>query len=282
MPEEEMTPQKSPEVVKSVKTAYLFDVDGVLTDPAEKRVVEEGLFDEIDKRLKKGEPVGLITGRSNVWTMERMVKPLLDKISDKSYISNLAVIGEMGGTWVTFDEDGKHLERKLDHVMPDELKDKVRALASQKYSDSMFYDETKETMITVEMRDGHDLDNFHERQEELREDIKKLLEEQAKEYGVVNNNIATDVQRKGIDKTLAAERFLQFIKDKNIKPGRFITFGDSKSDFEMADELERRGKKVEMIFVGDKDKLGEIKKDYQIEYVGGFTSGTLKYLQRVA
>lgn len=70
------------------------------------------------------------------------------------------------------------------------------------------------------------------------------------------------------------------MRDADINPAEFETFGDSKSDFEMADELERRKKSVRMIYVGDRAKLGEVKKDYPTEYVEGFSQGTLAYLSR--
>lgn len=52
------------ETHRQVDTAYLFDVDGVLTDPVEKRVDREEIFSEIISRLQSGQPVAFNTGRS--------------------------------------------------------------------------------------------------------------------------------------------------------------------------------------------------------------------------
>lgn len=259
--------------------AYLFDIDGVLTDPSEKKVTEEGLFDQIIGRLKKGEPVGLITGRSNVFIKDRVINKLIERIDDKTILNNLVAVGEMGGTWMTVDAEGHlHEGQAQGLAIAEGLKQKVRELVESKYKDSMFFDETKTQMMTVEMNDGHNLDEFHKVREEFVKDLEEILA--GEKFKVDSASIATDIEDPHLGKALAAERFLQFVKDRGINPGRFVTFGDSKSDFEMADELARRGKKVEMVYVGDKAKLGEVSKDYPIEYIGGFTQGTLEYLSR--
>ena len=43
--------------------AWIFDVDGVITNPIEKRVTLSKIVDELIRRLKKNEPIGLNTGR---------------------------------------------------------------------------------------------------------------------------------------------------------------------------------------------------------------------------
>lgn len=272
-----------PETRREVESAYLFDIDGVLTDPVEKRVVEEGLYGEIIKRLQKGEPVGLITGRSNVFMLDRIINPLRERVSDVSILQNLAAVGEKGGTWITFDENGVPQEGKSkDLSIPEELKERVRRLIAEKYSDSMFFDETKQTMLSTEMIDGYDLADYHMKQKELEDDMRMILDEFSGDLNIDPTTIATDIENPHVGKGLAAERFLQFIRDRDIKPGRFIAFGDSKSDFEMADELERRGKKLEMVYVGHRDKMGDQRKEYPVnlDYADKFTQGTLEYLLR--
>lgn len=69
------------------------------------------------------------------------------------------------------------------------------------------------------------------------------------------------------------------MKKINLDPQEFETFGDSKSDFEMSDELYKRGKQVKMIYVGDPAKLGKFVKEYSVEYINGFSRGTLEYLK---
>ena len=49
--------------------AWIFDVDGVLTNPTEKKIVELQIFDKLIEILKSGDIVGLNTGRSLVFVM---------------------------------------------------------------------------------------------------------------------------------------------------------------------------------------------------------------------
>ncbi len=106
-----------------------------------------------------------------------------------------------------------------------------------------------------------------------------------KKYKVDATSIATDVESGYIGKALVADRFLQFLRDKGIKPEKFVAFGDSISDLEMADELLRRNQQAEFVYVGPEEKLeearakGKIKDDEVIRNVGGFTKGTLEYLR---
>jgi hypothetical protein len=269
------------ETRRIVPEADLFDVDGVLTDPAEKTVPEE-VFALLIRKLEAGSPVGLNTGRSIAWLEERLIKPMLDRVTDTSILTNFVAIGEKGGTWLTFNAEGEAHYGKAKGLptIPAELKDRVQQLVTDKYAASMFYDATKETMVTIEMHDGYDREMFHREQSALVEDLTPILADypETSSYRTDPTNIATDVESQYVGKSLGAERFLKFLKDRNIKPLEFKTYGDSASDMEMADELERRNKKVEMVYVGDRQKLGEPTKDYPVTYVPGFVHGTLSYL----
>ena len=72
---------------------------------------------------------------------------------------------------------------------------------------------------------------------------------------------------------------LKIFAKKGITPSRFITFGDSPADIEMADELATRKKEVVFVYTGDKEQLGEITKPYPIDFAAGYTQGTLEYLK---
>ena len=261
--------------------AYLFDVDGVLTDPQEKRVTEPELFDQIIIKLQRHEPVGLNTGRSIEWLVERIVTPLLEKLHDKSLLQHFIVIGEKGGTWTAFDKEGNmHHEKMEELTISHDVIEDAKVLVEQKYGDAMFFDATKETMLSIEMHDAFDLDRFHQRQKALVKDLKRLLKKYKLQniYRIDPTTIATDVESPKVGKALGADRFLQFLKKMDLEPQEFETFGDSKSDFEMSDELHKRGKKVKMIYVGDRLKLGEFPTEYPVDYIEGFCQGTLQYL----
>lgn len=275
-----------PETRKPVAKGYMFDVDGVLSHPVEKRVTDEGLYDELAKRIASGEPVALNTGRSTEWVMERFVTPLLEKVTDKNTLRNLVVIGEKGGTWTTFGELGvAHHGKSESLVVSDDLKKRIIQLVSEKYSDAMFFDETKETMISVEMHDGFDMEAFTARQAEFVADANEILRElgQEQKYNVDPTTIATDIESPHVGKALGADRFLEFLKagERSFYAAEFVAFGDSDSDLEMADELERRRLHVEFVYVGNNpDAVQARGRSYSVKTEPGFTRGTLTYLTR--
>lgn len=263
--------------------AYLFDVDGVLSDPEAKQVTEAQLFDELIYLLENGNPVCLNTGRSLAWVETRVIDPLFEKFADKSLLSHFMLVGEKGGTWMTFDENcERKRERDESITVPAFLKYEIRSLVSETFAKSMFFDESKETMISIEMQDNFDLTAYHIDQQRLIGVLEALLSkhELEKTFKIDPTIIATDIENTHVGKALGADRFLQFLDAKNLKPDAFFTFGDSKSDIEMADELAKQGKQVKFIFVGDKDKLQGVSRNYPLEFVSGFSKGTLEFLTK--
>lgn len=267
-------------ILKSIpNVAYIFDVDGVLADPKHKKVDEDLLHMILDK-LKSGEPVALNTGRSIDWVNERIIAPLSEQIEDKNIISRFFVIGEKGGTWMCFD-DNCNIKRNKEEsfVLSEDLREKVKNLVEAKYSDCAFFDETKETMISVEMKDAFEIPEFSKRQKDINAELKALLEEAIDGHRIEPSIIATDIQDKRAGKALGTDRFIHFLEERNIHPEKFIAFGDSPSDLDMADELHKQGKQVDFVFVGDQEKLGDVKRDFHIAFMEGFHHGTKRYLE---
>lgn len=273
-----------PETRRHAEEGDLFDVDGVVTDPKEKKVTDSAIYDEHIARLRTGDPICYNTGRSTGWVMERVVGPMIERMGDDtSALSNLLIVGEKGGTWGTFGEDGKlRFDAVATITVPDDLKDRVRGLIAEKYADVMFFDESKQTMISVEMVDGYDVGAFAERQTQLIEDLRIILAETGTDeaYRIDPTTIATDIESPYVGKALGSDRFLEFLKSRGIVVESFKAFGDSASDAAMADELARRGRMVEFVYVGDKPESVNRRADYPVEEVAGFSNGTLEYLRR--
>lgn len=268
-----------------VNTAWVFDVDGVITNPQEKKITEPEILEEIIKRLGKGEPVVLNTGRSIAWMKDRIQNPLTEKIKDKNILQNLLAVGEKGGTWLEFDNQNNLIEDKDDNIsVPDNLKNEIRNLINNKYSDSMFYDESKLTMISTEMKDGHSLEDYKKNQEILCVELKALLADKnfRDKFKVDPTTIATDIENVFVGKHFAIKRILEWLKKKNIKPRRYITFGDSfKSDIPMAKELHLQKLPVEFVYVGE-EKISAQAFPFVVHQTREkFEKGTLEFLESV-
>ena len=266
-------------------TAYIFDVDGVISDPGEKRPTMEGILDIIADKLAKNEPVAFNTGRSLSWMIERVITPLLAKVVDKKSLQNFFAVGEKGGTWLTFDENGKIEEYKDASIsVPLGLQQEIKELIESDFSTTTFFDDSKLTMISTEMIDGLS----QEKREQLyRPDQQKLihlLENILKNSNLENDfridptTIATDIENKHVGKDFAIKRIVKWLRDIGIKPQKYIAFGDSKSDIPMAEELHKQGLSVDLVFVGDKPINPD---DFPFPVVitkKHFEQGTLEYL----
>lgn len=263
------------------QVAYLFDVDGVLSDPVEKKVIEQDLFGQLQELLQQGNPVGLNTGRSTSWMLERIIHPFIASLDNKATLINFIAIGEKGGTWITFDSLGKMTHGEDTALaVPQAVKKAIKNLVKDKYSDAMFFDETKELMVSVEMHDKFSIQEYHERQKEFVTDAKQILKETNSEesFKIDPSTISTDIEEKHAGKALGAHLFLAWLERRGVVPEAFETFGDSPSDFAMSDELYRRGKSVTMIYVGDKKKVGEVTEQYPVVFIDGYSRGTLAHL----
>jgi hydroxymethylpyrimidine pyrophosphatase-like HAD family hydrolase len=269
---------------KHPKTAYLFDVDGVLTDLKKKRVIHPEIIDRIAGILKQGEPVALNTGRSVAW-LDRVIADLTLHFSDnKKPLENLVAVGEFGGTWGIFDTKGNMHKGKVNSIsVPSELSVNVKGIIKKKFSNSMMFDETKETMVSIEMIDGFDLDVFHDEQKMLTDELNTLLADMgySRTYDIHTDQIATNIMSPHVGKDLGASRFLEFLREKEYLPQEFIAFGDSISDLEMGKELKRRNFTVQFFYVGhheDLEKAHINEETEDVHFIGNFTQGTLDIL----
>lgn len=267
--------------MKKVSHAWLFDVDGVITHSAKKKITEPKILDEMIKRLQKGEPIALVTGRSNSWMIRQVIKPLESKAPNTEILKNFIGVGEKGATWTVF-ENG-NLKKFVDKnfVIPKEIEKEVKELIASKFSKWMFLDETKETMISVEMKDGLNISDFTPYQRQMDKILEEILENHdvEKQHKIISSRIATDIQDKRVGKDYAAQKVLKWLKSQEIEIKKFICFGDSAQDLDMAKYIFEQGLPIEFVFVGEKHLID--KKDYPFPVVlthQPCEKGTLQYL----
>jgi len=268
-----------------VPYVLIFDVDGVLTHPSEKKVTEHGLFSQFIKRLEAGEPLILNTGRAVDFMVKRILEPLEQLVADKKLLKNLFAIGEKGAVSVQYNNIGERTEYVDQSIsVPESLQIEARQIVERKFSDIAFYDATKKTMISIEMLDGLSVDEFRKKQGDLNIELKELLTRHGltAEYKVDPSRIATDVENNHVGKGLGVQKALKWLAEQKIKPEQFITFGDSPSDVAMADELHQRGLPVEFVFVGEKILLAGKKLEFPVTYtVEQCEGGTMEYLKNL-
>jgi hydroxymethylpyrimidine pyrophosphatase-like HAD family hydrolase len=263
-------------------TAWLFDVDGVLTEPEHKTVREPALFDELIRRLARGEPVGTNTGRSLTFLSAGLLDPLEARVADRHLLRGLIAIGERGSAWVTHAEDGTRTEH-LDTATPfaPALHAEVRTLLQRpEFAAVMFFDETKRTMISTELRPGKTIAEYAGPQRALVAELHAMLARHALagEYRVDPTGIATDIEYRGVGKAYGAAKFAALLEERGIYPQRYVCFGDSLSDYDMLAALTTRGDRAELVFVGEPDQLRGCDTSAVTFVRPLYAPGTLEYL----
>lgn len=230
------------------------DVDGVITNLKDKKANPQ-MLERLYQELKRDIPVALNTGRSLDAVIEKVIKPLTKNKNSKSFLKKLFVVGEKGGTWMTFDENGtpqQHVDKSIS--IPSNLQKDIKDIITANYSKSMFYDTPKKTMISTEMKDGYNIGKYEKDQRLLLVQVKKII----KRYGLEKvliielNPIALDIQHKYVGKHLGVKRILTWFRERKINVLNFTTIGDMPSDIKMAEEFHKNNFPVTHVHVGEK------------------------------
>ena len=257
---------------------WLFDIDGVLTNPQKKKV-PKALLLKLSILIDSNQPVAFVTGRSFAWAKARVIDQL-----DIKNPKNVFVSAEKGGVLSHF--TGKKWTLTIDKKLapPETLTNKVAKLIDEKFSKFMFL-EPKFTMVTIEIRDGIDLKKFHDAQKELQKYLESYLvrDNLEKEFNIDSAIIATDVENKLSGKRLGTLRVFDWLQQRNENPDQFFAFGDTRSDIDIARTVFEKGHKVEFIFTGKKNLLPNEKLPFPvILYYGKYEKGTLDFLTKIS
>ena len=271
----------SHEIVKTVPAAFLFDVDGVITNPVEKKVTEPELFDELANLLSNGVPVALVTGRALPWVVERVVTPLTNLIEDKSILDRFFVSGEFGASQIRWKNGEAYRLVDTTITLPEGLADELKE-ATKPYKTTQHIDPDKETMVSIEMNDGLAVNEFKPEQLKLARELEGLLERYSPEgkFEIHIDRIATNIKNKSTNKRYAARQVNAWLSELKLLPHQYFAFGDSSSDREMADELHAEGKSITFVFVGNEEELGARGEGYETVITQKHCDeGTLEFLK---
>lgn len=240
-------------------SAKIFDIDGVLTDPVERRVCDS-LIGSIREALLRGESVAFNTGRSVDWTMRHLIEPLTQGGLPAELLARVIVVAEKGCCWIRWNQDRFCSFRETAVAVPSLLTGELSLLAAKVDPQVFQIDSEKTAMFSLEYspRPGCDINEeyrlFQEIKVELARCIERHLEESrfADAFTVDVSTIAVDVQHRSAGKDLGAARIARFWRESNALPTRVLCFGDSASDPDMSAELLRSGINSHYIHVGDR------------------------------
>lgn len=259
----------------------LLDVDGPIASPVTRTIAVASIVTDLIALAGANVPVAFITGRSAAFIRDEVVAPLV--AAGLPETMRMYGVCEKGAVWFPITLAGMGDTVVDDSVqLPAAVAGEIRVLVNSSYSDTMFFDETKEAMISVEQRTDVSTGLYREAQGRFEEEAFRILQshglgvrfgsrESADAEGLLpfridTTIISTDIESVLLDKDHAAKRALAFFAGTGVLPRVWRSMGDSRSDYLMADHLHAAGYDVAHVDVRPSD--GILEREYPVITVG--------------
>ena len=233
----------------------LLDVDGPVASPIGRRIVIDSIVDDLLTLAAAGIPIAFITGRSDAFMREQVVARLVAGGLDAR--AHVFGVFEKGGCWAPVTPHGLG-ELEIDHTLaiPAAVRDAVEGLARERYADTMFVDEAKHVMISLEASVDVTPAEYQAAQSRFQDEVFALMSglDLGVRYGdrehpdaagevpwrIDPTIISTDVESVHLDKDRGADRALDWFAVRGVTAERWWSAGDSRSDYRMADAVHAR------------------------------------------
>ena len=239
----------------------LFDVDGPLASPISRTVAIPSILSDLITLTAAGVPIAFITGRSDAFIRTEVIAPLRAAGLDEALSlpgTRMFGVFEKGAAWAPITANGIQgvtVDSRLG--LDQTVIDAVRELLHAEFADTMFFDETKLAMISVEQRMDTPRADFQKAQPVFNEAAFDLVASHglgirygdrerpdatgAVPFRIDPTIISTDIESVLLDKDRGAERALEYFANLGELPTRWRSIGDSRSDYLMADHLHAAG-----------------------------------------
>ena len=219
----------------------LLDVDGPISSTRTRTLRLDRLADDLVAFAAAGCPVVLNTGRSAEFLADQIVPRLVR--AGLAPTDPVWGVGEKGGTWFSLeDRDGSAhvgaVHEDHDLAPGEKLVAASREIADE-FSDVVFFDDTKRTMISFEQHVEVASEAFLARRPDLIAAIERRVSEcgEEKRMSIYPTFIAVDIEHVDSGKALGAQRALELLAERLDPPRRWFTAGDSGQDYDMAEHL---------------------------------------------
>ncbi|MCU1570258.1 MAG: hypothetical protein JWR33_999 [Naasia sp.] len=265
----------------------LCDIDGPIASPVTRSIAIPSIAQDLVRLAGAGVPVAFITGRSDEFVRQQVIPPLQGAgLADALTRSpgRMFAVFEKGAVWATVEPSGlSEITVDSSVALPAEVGEEIRNLVHGRFSDTMFFDETKRAMISVEQRTDVESEVYQEAQARFDDLAFEVLvghglgvrhgsrvhadADGAVPFRIDPTIISTDIESVLLDKDRAAERTLAYFAESGELPRRWRSIGDSRSDYRMADHLHEAGFDVAHVDVRPSD--GVLEKPYPVIVIEG-------------
>lgn len=245
------------DLVTTPPCGLLLDVDGPIASPVTRTVAVPSIAEDLAAMANAGIPVIFNTGRSDAFIADQVVPPL--RAAGLREGAPVITLSEKGAVWASVSADGLgEVQVDQELKLPDDFRQAIRDLVSETFSELMFFDETKRSMISAEQVIGTDHSSYLAAQKEFDAAAAELISRfELENVRIDPTIISTDIEHERVGKDLGAARALELLADRGITAGSWYTMGDSRTDYAMADWLHERGLEVQHVDVRPADGVPE-------------------------
>jgi hypothetical protein len=259
----------------TAELGLLLDVDGPIASPVTRTIAIPSIAEDLVALAASGVPIAFITGRSDTFIRGQVIEPLLatglgDALSTPG--ARMFAVFEKGAAWAAVSASGlAPVEVDETVALPRDVSNDVRALVERDFADTMFFDETKRAMISVEQRTDVSSERYKAAQPLFQDAAYAIIERHGLgiRYGdrespdaaglvpfrVDPTIISTDIESILLDKDRGAERALEYFSQFGELPRVWRSVGDSRSDYLMADHIHSIGLEVAHVDVRPADGI---------------------------
>jgi hypothetical protein len=248
----------------------LLDVDGPIASPVTRTIATPSIITDLITLAGANVPIAFITGRSAAFIRDEVVVPL--RAAGLPESMRMYGVCEKGAVWFPITAAGIG-DIVVDETvaLPAAAVDAIRSLVADRFSDTMFFDETKQAMVSVEQRTDADNAAYKAAAADFNEAAfsalvglglgirfgDRVAPDAAGDvpFRIDPTIISTDIESVTLDKNHGAERALAFFSESGPLPLVWRSVGDSRSDYLMADHLHAAGFDVSHVDVRPADGI---------------------------
>lgn len=249
----------------------LLDVDGPIASPVSRSIAIPSIAGDLVELANAGIPVAFNTGRSDAFIREQVVPQLLARGLDAT--ARVWAVCEKGAVTTRITPEGMgEITVDTTLAMPDSYSAAIRDLVASRYSEAVYFDETKRAMVSVEQLTSISAEEYAAVRESFDADAAHVFErldlgyewnterhpdaDGAVPYRIDPTIISTDIESVRLGKDLGAQKFLALLtEDGGAVPQAWRTLGDSRTDYAMADWLHAHGFDVAHVDVRPADGI---------------------------
>lgn len=260
-----LLPESTPFSV-AASIGMLLDVDGPIASPESRRIAIPSITRDLVTIANLGVPVVFNTGRSDTFIRDQVIKPML--LGGLAPDARVFGICEKGAVWfgaTMSNFSGVHVDASVE--IPRDIVQDLHALLHGQFTDTMFWDDTKRAMVSVEQRTDVAVSEFLPAQERFNAAAFEIFERH--DVGIVWGDrssgdgafridptiISTDIESVVLGKDFGARRALEQLEGSGPLPHTWRTVGDSRTDYAMADYLHDAGFEVAHVDVRPADGI---------------------------